>query len=248
VAQFKLTFKELRDEAEHAAGGAPDARVPTARTVNAALEYLCQFHPWRWRVALTTLSTVNAQGTILLPDDFGELIDVQGYQLKTTGIKKAQPRMVMAARVNNGALIASTYAYVFYIGQGPQTDVTLPPPRTLELGPVPGSSTVDAFYLTYRRMLPSLAADTDVPAIPYGYFNLLRTLVRAMAVSSTVQQSGHDWELFNRMVGDFCAADGTADGVNEGVMRDQVDAEGWHYGAEHTLGPGTQILMPGDVP
>jgi hypothetical protein len=245
MAQHVLTFADLKNEVEHAISGAPDSRTPTARLVNGALEYLCQQHAWSWRTVLTTLAVTAGQGSIALPDDFGELVDVQGFQLRTTGLKKAHPRLVMAARVNNGVTPASTYSFLFYVGQSAQADPSIVPPRTLELGPVPAATQADAFYLTYRRLIPKLVGDTDVPPLPYGFFELFRLCCRGWAAVHTLGAPNADWQTFQELLPHYISADGLSDGPNLGALSRQIDD--FPFGStEWTLGPGTPILMPGD--
>ncbi|HWE97594.1 MAG TPA: hypothetical protein VG269_26800 [Tepidisphaeraceae bacterium] len=247
MAGYSLTFAQLKQQAEHAMSGVPDSRTPTGDIVNGALEWLCRQHPWTWLETVTALDVVINVPTLPLPADFGELIDIQGNTgLKTTGVRRAHPRYVMAARVNNGSLLASTYSYVFFLGQQTQTDTTQVPLRTIELGPAPAASIAAGLIVTYRRIIPVLAGDTDVPAVPYGFFQLLKLVVRAFAVSNTTQQAGHDWELVQRMLPDFIAADSLSEGISEGPMESQLDGMDYRFNTETTLGPGTQVLLPGD--
>lgn len=220
-----LTFAQLKNEAEHAISGTPDARTSTSRLVNGALEYLCSRHPWSWRIAITTLDFTANVNAIPLPADFGELIDLMGQAAQFTAIKKAHPSVVARARIWG---LQNNLSMVYYMGQAAQTVTTAVPGRTLEVGPAPASTVAQALTMTYRRLIPELAADNDVPAIPYGMFELLRVLVRAFSFSNTQNAYGHDWELFNAMLPDFIAADTFADGPDDARMIDQLvqDSEG----------------------
>jgi hypothetical protein len=240
VSQFALTFQQLKDEATQAMGGAPDSRTPVDRLVNGALEYFCGIHPWSWRVTITTLSIVSGAGRILLPADFGELVDLVGSTAAAmTAIVPRPWPQVMRARV---AGIGGNNCFIYHVGLDVQTDVTAVPRRCLELGPLPSASVADALFLTYRRCVPVLAGATDVPAIPYGMHGLLRTLVRAMAVSNTVQQAGHDWELFNQQLVNYAASDGKAEGQVGQLSNALLDD-----GGVYPLAPHNSILLPGEA-
>jgi hypothetical protein len=241
MALYSLTFAQLKSEAEHAIGGVPDARTSSARVVNAALEYLCTIFDWSWRVTITTLSLTNAVGQVDLPDDFGDLIDLVGSTVaRDTAVRKADPATINRVRVFG---ITSNFSLVYFLGQKSQTAVTAPGKRVLEIAPLPTADLADALYLTYRKLIPTLSGDTDVPNIPYGYFELLRRLVRAIAVSDTIQQAGHDWQLFNSMLIDYKAADTAAGGSDVGTLRSQVDDMDSDV---LRIAPHTAVLMPGD--
>lgn len=110
--------------------------------------------------------------------------------------------------------------------------------KVLELAPTPASNMVQAMYLTYRRLAPVMVNPTDVPAVPYNFFDLLKTLVRAMAVSSTEQQAGHDWQLFNQQLPLYKNADTMAQGEAGGVM---IDALSYHDDGIYALRPWLSV-------
>ncbi len=238
MAQHFLTFAQLKDEAEHAIAGVPNARTSSARIVNGAVEYLVNIHPWQWREAITTLAFTAGEGQILLPEDFGELVALVGYQARMTPIRKAPARQVMLARVHG---IPGAGGMLFFLGMASPDDSESVPRRCIEVAPTPAETLADALYLTYRRLLPALDQDNDVPAIPFGMFELLRVLVRAMAVSTEDQQAGHDWELFRSMLPNYIHADSVAGGDEQGPMRDilcDVDP--------YPIAPHNEIRFPGD--
>jgi len=88
---------------------------------------------------------------------------------------------------------------------------------------------------------PSTALSTDVAAVPYGMFGLLKALVRACAYSSTVQQQGHDWQLFNAMLPAYQASDGLAQG-GPGKLIDALQEDDGLYATQ----PWTSIKTPYD--
>lgn len=242
---FVLTFAQLKAEAEHAIGGTPDSRTDLGRLVNEAVAYLYSLHAWSWRQKLTTLSydaaTVSA-GTINLPADFGEVVDLQP-STQHVSLRLAPMRFVVAARIHTA--LAGVSSFLWCLGMGSQATAAAVPLRTIELGPKPSAAAADALYLTYRVLPPVLVGDTDVPPLPYQFFPLLRCLCRAVAYSSTVAQAGHDWQLFNAQVLEFIAADTIADGTNKGQMQSVLEHD-FGIDAVPSLAPGTQILMPGD--
>ena len=240
MALHAYTFAQLKNEAEHVIGGAPDARIDTGRLVNGVLDFVATSHAWSWRTAITTLSTVADEGRISLPDDFGELIDLVGYQLPLTAVKKARAQTVMRARIHG---IQNDASLIYFIGQAPQADAAVIPGRVLEVAPLPAASTADAFYLTYRKLIPILAGDSDVPAIPYGMHEMLVYLVRGHSALRTKGDGGVDLQIGMSLYHDFKANDGLVDGPAGLEMTDQLESgdDGiWH------LSPHTSIAMPGD--
>jgi len=347
-----LTFQDLQNEAQHAIAGPPDPNAPLSRIVNDALEYLVHCHDWTWRTVISTLDFLTGVGQITLPTDFGQLIDLVGFQAKYTAVKPANWRDIVrvrvhgvpdqqiliyhvgaggqyqvqnpiagptltAANIGGGVLAAGTY----YVAQtwlgagggetanGPEVAVTvgagqnaftvqpgaapsgaananvyvgtvtgkeqlsgsvagggtynvlsLPvstqpfpnrsnttfdptqvPTRLLEVAPLPSIQLSQALYLTYRRLVPKLVNLTDVAAVPYGMFGLLKALVRACAYSSTVQQQGHDWQLFNAMLPAYQASDGLAQG-GPGKLIDALQEDDGLYATQ----PWTSIKTPYD--
>jgi hypothetical protein len=237
MAFFALKFSELKNNARQAASGDPDARTPLGEIVNGALEYFVTLHQWTWRTAIQTLSFVAGDGRILLPDDFGELVDVVGFQAKYTAVRPGSWPQIVRTRVHG--MLDGAYL-LYHVTAQPVADATLPPKRCIEIAPLPAANQADALYVTYRRIVPMLAGDDDYPAIPYGLHGLLRTLVRAMAVSNTVQQAGHDWELFNQQIGNYIASDSLAEGQG-GQLINALDG-----GDAATLRPHSGILLPGE--
>jgi hypothetical protein len=236
VAQHFLTFLQLKDEAEHAIGGSPDTRTSSDRIVNGAVEYLCNIHPWSWREGITTLSFAQDEGRIPLPEDFGELVSL--IAAARVPVRKATARAVMAVRTLGTGIAGG--GFIYYVSIAPPADPQTPPLRCIEIAPIPAAAEANALHMTYRRLIPALEDDADVPAIPIGMFELLRVLVRAMAVSTEEQQGGHDWELFRQMLANYIHADAIAGG-HESVMRDVLGD-----GECLFLAPHTEIRFPGD--
>lgn len=350
MQQYSLTYLDLQNEATHAIGGAPDPNAPLTRVINGALEYLYNSHGWSWRTAISTLDFTAGIGQIALPSDFGELVDLVGFQAKYTAVKPANWRDILRVRVHgvpdqqiciyhvgaggqyqvanptslptlamgSGAGLPNGTYYVRFTwtgngggetAGGPENaltltgsngvlQVTVPAAPTgagnanvyvgvninkeqlagsvagggtlnvtalpltsaayfpvanttfdatqvmqkvLEVAPLPATQLFQALYLTYRRTPPKLVNNTDVPAVPYNFFDLLRTLVRAFAVSSTVQQAGHDWQVFNDQLPLYKAADGMAQG-SPGKLIDATMEDDGLYATQ----PWTSIKSPYD--
>lgn len=241
MALQAYTFQQLKNFAEHAIGGVPDARVSSADLVNGAIEWLVSHYPWTWKTAISTCSTVAGQAYINLPDDFGELIDIVGNVLKTTAIRKASPREIARVRILG---LSSDLSYLYFLGQGPQTAPNIVPPRRLEFAPIFASTVADAFILTYRRQIPTLVGNTDVPAVPYGMFEMLKWLVRGWAKQETLGDGGSDMGMARSMIEDFKAADAIADGPRTAQMVDLIQDE--DPDGIYRLAPHNAILMPGD--
>lgn len=239
MALYKLTFADLKDEARHAISGDPDSRTSLDRIVNDALEYLVQLHPWSWRTTITTLDFTQDVAQIPLPVDFGELVELIGNQSSNLCVRVAPMATIMRSRVQG---LSIGQVLLWALGMAAPVNAATPPLRVLEVAPTPSSALASALMLTYRRLIPTLVGDTDVPAIPYGFAGVFRTLVRAMAYSSTYQRPGHDWELFNQQIPQYVAADALAQGNHTGRLTSQLDTD-WGMG-ELTL--GQTVLIEGE--
>ena len=162
-----------QSQVEHALGGAPDSRISSSDIVNAALAYLTGLHEWTWRKTLTTLSLTADENYIDLPADFETLIGL------LPAPHAAAPTLKLALDRGRGPATGrrrrrrarSTWRCM---AAGPQAAATDVPTRRLLLGITPDADEADCLVLLYRKMLPTLANDTDVPAVPYGLFELLR--------------------------------------------------------------------------
>jgi hypothetical protein len=141
-------------------------------------------------------------------------------------------------------LTGGNLSYVYALGMEAAALATAVPRRTLELGPVPAATTANAFYLTYRRNIAQLVGNTDVPAVPVGFFELLRVAVRAWSKLTTLGDGGGDLAQLNAMLPDYIASDSIAAGPRDGQMSDvtgMLDPD-----AIVRLAPHTGIEMPGD--
>lgn len=245
MGQYRLTFAQLKSEAEHAISGTPDARTSSARCVNDAIEWLVTYHRWSWRRRLATLSIVADQSYVNLPADFGELLQIHAAA-SSTGLtfQPASLEQVALSRVYTPITAGVTFFYA--ISTPVQTLATDTMAQRLELGPTPDAAYAAGIAIVYLALPREMTGDTDVPEVPYGFFSLLRRAVRAFAVSDSVQQAGHDWELLNRQLGDYVAADTFA--ANPGGQAGQLVSQLDDYapGAEACLPPHTSILMVGD--
>lgn len=244
MADYALTLDKLRGIARHRLGGNPDARAPLDDLINGAIQYLAGAHPWSWLTQITTLGFTASQAHINLPTDFAHLVDLQGYQSPWTACRRADPRIVISTRVRGAGLGNGTLVY--FVGPTPQTpDQTVATKWRLEVAPAPTETLADALYLTYRRVLPTLVNANDVAALPYGFHDVLRWLVRAYVSSSENDQVGPDWQIVNNMIPALIAADVRAQGAI-GSLCSTLDPDlspgpcGLHFL------PGTEIKMPGD--
>ena len=91
----------------------------------------------------------------------------------------------------------------------PQALVTAAPTLRMELWPTPVANVTAGLIGRYRRLLPALSADTDVPDMPQPWHVALKHLVRALAVSTEDEQDGPDWARFNELLPKLIDMDGT---------------------------------------
>jgi hypothetical protein len=242
MSTYRLTFAQLKQQAEHAISGAPDSRAPSGDVVNGALEWLWIAHTWSWRERTALLTVPAGAYRIVLPEDFGELVDLMPNPAATASYYPARATEHQVRSARAGTLGAGG-GILWYPAMQETVALTDTPKHTLELSITAGASALtEIFACRYRMLAPQLTDDNHIPPVPYGFFNLLKLLVRAHAVSSTLQQEGHDWQLFNAQLPDFIAADTQASGVNRGQMVSLVDRCGLF--GERTA--GVEILMPGD--
>jgi hypothetical protein len=229
MASLSYSFATLKNAVRHALGGEPDSRTSAAAIVNRAIDFLCTWHSWTWRTKLTTLDFVADAGEILLPADFGELLELFGYESKYTTCEPVSHRKLLALRVHgpgNGAYLG------FLIGQQTQTDTALAPRRTLEVAPVPAASMTNALYLMYRKLSPAYAEsgttdDAKIVDLPINLHVPLYHLCRAMALSE--EEGGGDMSLALQAMEAAKTADAKANPSDLGPVQGGLVDE-WYQG------------------
>ncbi len=168
--------------------------------------------------------TATAPGTIILgycvlPADFSAMIALKSAvnsfrEVRATSLDDLLERRQFAYGANY-----ETWYALSYLGQ---TSLTTEPTAILELFPVPVSAVVGALQGFYYRRVPNLNNATDLPDIPGEFHELLRVLCRALALSTEEDQLGTDWQLYQRMLAEFDADDGAAQGVVIGRMTSTI--------------------------
>ena len=238
------TFATLKAAAAHALGGNPDSRISKGLIVNRALNHLVNAHDWPWRVTIATLDYTADQATILLPADFGELVQLQGNAAKYSTIRPLSAPQLLSLRRHG---IADTFYLGFLLTVAPQTDPTAAPRYQLQVAPTPAASLANALDIVYRKLVPmftvndaSSADDAKYPAIPAGQHDTLYQLVRAFAVSMEENPNTPEWSLAQQMLQRDIDAAARAEGPIIGPMRN-CGVDEWHNDGSGYLRPFDKI-------
>lgn len=179
----RRTFAEYKAAVTHALGGEPAAGFTTAQIVNDALLHLGSMYSWKWRRGgPVTLSLTADQPYVELPLDFGEL-----ESLTYPGsVQKAMIPTTMSQIQQLRASESTPVGYIFYyaINTG-ESDAAYPELglglSLIELYPTPRADEPGALTIVYRRDLPKLVNDDDIPMIPEWMDWALVLLCRAKA-------------------------------------------------------------------
>lgn len=219
MAVLTYTFADLKNIAQHATGKSTFGSGTTSgQIVNRALEYVVQSAQWSWRIVKTTLAVASGTGQIDLPSDFGEIVAISGaaspYLLKRfrpVGQRDLDYLRAMSALISADTVNLTTKTIVGYAvtAKAPGA-VTSSPIRQLELAPTPSTNTSACINLTYAKLLPTLSGDTDVPAMPTGYQDLLFQVVRGFAYVTEEPgkpESAPSWAQIDRQMEMMKAAD-----------------------------------------
>ena len=237
MAQY--TFLQLKTAVEHALGRVPDTRTTPGQIVNRAIEHLFNSHPWSWRKKSTNISFVSGQGSITLPNDFQEVVEIEraiagGYTGDVRNVTDAE----YAALLRASWSASSPMGWRLFGGY----DALQTPSRfyNLQIAPVPTSSVSNALTLVYMIRpfaydATSTSNDSQVIEIPVGLHDTLMSICRAMAVSMEEQSDSHEWQVAKvmlerdiaadlRIVGNLPGAAKTATGTNFFTLKGEAVA------------------------
>ncbi len=187
MALYSVTLNRLRQAVKLAIAQDVDEQLnPLADVVNEAISAFTLLHPWQWREAALSLSTVASQAYVNLPSDFGQLMTLRysapGNSNGTLVAKPLADIVAMRTTLPSSALNTPTYFYaVAWVAQASVT--ALPQPR-LELYPTPSASTTAAMIGYYKKDTPKLVNGTDVPDMPASFHPALLNFCAVYACQS----------------------------------------------------------------
>lgn len=243
MAGLYYTFAQLKAAAAHVLGGNPDSRISKGLIVNRAINHLQNAHQWRWREVTTTINFVASEGDIVLPSDFGEMIELLGNAAKYTALKQVTPHELLILRVH-GVMDSLFLGWLTAIGA--QVSPTAPPAYVLRVAPIPATSITDALYIHYRKVITGFttddndtADDAKVPAIPVPQHDTLYQLVRAFASAMEEDPQNAEWQLAGQFLARDIDADSRTTSPNLGPMRGGL-VEDW-YGHSQIFRPFNEI-------
>lgn len=232
-----LTYLDLKNHVLLAIGGRPSTASGQtvaqrqAEIINIAGEHLFT-HPWKFREATGTLTTVSAQAWVALPSDFAELTSVWKND---QAVWICTPDDVETARISN----YPDLSYRVYVRHVVPTDSTSESFR-LELYPTPSAAeTLKILYRVSWQGVTSSTTDTRVIRIPRHVEATLIAYVRAVAES---YEDGMQSQRFAEIeAGPIFGASKQKDGMMQGNFG-QVQPNLWRSSSRN--GPGFVILNP----
>jgi hypothetical protein len=191
-----MTFLQLKNLAQHALGGNPDALLSKGYIVNEAIRFLYDAHPWSWRRKIAALAATASSPLIPLPTDF-EMLEA----LKFPSASTSQVQMVDATDLLDLIQQNASYSnrlFVALIAGDTTNDYRM----QLRAYPVPAASNasyLNAVYLAgFTRFTENDASTTDdtkLPPVPLAFSGALGSLVRAKAISEEIDPANAHWQL-----------------------------------------------------
>lgn len=170
--------------------------------------------------------TANTPGSYILgfvtfASDFNGLLDIQRNS-RIRGMFPASMDRINRFRTAGGILFGGPVGFHYALRTVGQASVSASPTTRLELFPTPTEAETAAIIGTYRRLLPTLSSDNDLPDVPSFCMPLLRTLVRAWAVSTEEERAGEDWRRYERMKQTAIQRD-SSESSNLGMLEGGID-------------------------
>jgi hypothetical protein len=167
------------------------------------------------------------KGFVALPADFLGLASLE----RNAQIRMARPvsmQRITQYRAAGGQWVVGPYGCYYNVRSTPQTVDTAAGAFRLELFPCPSEAETAALAGEYKRAIPTLANGSSIPDIgPGGPLHAcLRTLCRAMAISTEEERAGEDWRRYERMLAQCAARDGDQQS-NLGPIEGGVGEQGY---------------------
>lgn len=173
--RFMLTFGQLKDEARHALGGDPDARINLTALVNGACARVYHARPWAFRSKMVeNLAATASQGYITLPTDFDQPNGIPQVTSSTGGWSRVEigtPQDILRRRS-----VSATTGGTIIVAFGTYTDAMVP---NMLVWPTPAADGIPTFAMTYVRKWVNLTTDNQVPPLPDVFEEVLVQYVRA---------------------------------------------------------------------
>lgn len=170
------TFARLKSEVQAVLG--PDAqRVNASAVVNDAVQYIALAYPWRWRqktfnVTAPSVAPATTYWDQNLPSDFTQIQQVSGPGQVFVNDPDDQ-----AALISNNSAVATTVSVQYSNAATPD----LPPVAVARFYPVPTPGSGNVYTITYLNRPPPMVAETDIPAVPPEYHQLIACAARMYA-------------------------------------------------------------------
>jgi len=233
-----LTYGDLKNHVLLAIGGRPSTASGQtvaerqAEIINTAGEHLFT-HPWKFREATATVTTVVSQSYVSLPSDFAELTQVW-KQDQPLWIQS--PEEVETARQTN----YPDLTWRAYVRTRVPTTANPTQSFRLELYPTPTSAeSLKVLYRTGWQSVTSSTATSEVISIPKHVEATLISYVRAVAEA---YEDGQQSQRFAEIeAGPIFGAAKQKDGMVQSHFG-QVQPNLWRSGTRN--GPGFIILNP----
>tara|TARA_R100000329_G_scaffold118186_1_gene97301 strand:+ start:492 stop:1178 length:687 start_codon:yes stop_codon:yes gene_type:complete len=166
-----ITLSELKKHVQHALGGSPASQLSEEGIVNEAGRYMFMA-PWKFRERPpVTLSFVQNQPFVSLPDDFGEVVSAHMDSGLTKSIHFTTIDDLLERRTTAIGQSHMYYASVVHTDEGQ---------ARLEIHPSPSSA--DKIRIGYRAKWTGLSSDTDKSPTPDYADSALIACVRAFAL------------------------------------------------------------------
>lgn len=233
-----LTYGDLKNHVLLAIGGRPSTASGQtvaerqAEIVNIAGEHLFT-HPWKFRDATATVSTVIGQQYVSLPSDFAELVQVW---------RNASPLWIQTPEDIETARQTAFPDLSMRVCVKTVLPTTLAPTQSYRLEIYPTPSVVEDIKVLYRTMwspVTSSTASTEVISIPRHVESTLIAYVRAVAEA---YEDGQQSQRFAEIeAGPVFGAAKQKDGMVQGHFG-QVHPTSWRNATRN--GPGFYVLNP----
>lgn len=179
----RRTTKDYLDLMEHGLGKTPATGHKLIDTLNDAGRALMTLHQWGWRIAPSTFLPVTVgQSWVDLPDDFGQVLSLEGFGSR--GLTVKQTSIAHIQRLRSSTIYDQAVTWIsFEASDLPVTDESGQRHKRAEIWPTPTEDTPDIQF-SYRRAWFELDENdtTRVPAIPIEYERALLLLARAYAL------------------------------------------------------------------
>lgn len=182
MATVRRTTKDYLDYMSHALGKTPDSRHKLIHDLNDAGRALVNTHPWNWRARSgVPLNLVADQSYVELPENFGEIIDIQVDNAQTFTVIQTSLADLNRRRAW-GQYDALSLFIAFQDGTEGETDEDGVLENRAQVFPTPTTSRSDINLSYLVKWVDLDESDPDrVPNIPRDWERSLNLFARAFA-------------------------------------------------------------------